>query len=239
MTQALPLIWLPGLLCDDALFEEVNKELPDWVAPSTIELATLTTMQELAQDVLQKAPSEFVLGGLSMGGILAFEVYRQAPERVKGLILMDTNAADEQQAVTEKRDALVKRAIEGEFEQITPEVLMPMLIHSSRLTQQELTGRIEQMAINIGLEAFKAHANALATRPDARPLLADIRVPTLVITGKQDRLCPLANHLLMAEYIPEVSLHVIPECGHLSTMEHPHRVAKHISHWLSVHHSKQ
>lgn len=236
MTQALPLIWLPGLLCDDALFEEVNKELPDWVAPSTIELASLPTMSELAQDMLQKAPREFVLGGLSMGGILAFEVYRQAPERVKGLILMDTNAADEKQAVTDKRNALVKRAAEGAFDQITPEVLIPVLIHPTRLAQQELTERIERMAFNVGIEAFKAHANALATRPDSRPLLSDITVPTLVITGKQDLLCPIENHLLMAEHIPDVTLHVIPECGHLSSMEHPKRVGVHISDWLSIHH---
>ncbi|GAL35115.1 beta-ketoadipate enol-lactone hydrolase [Vibrio maritimus] len=67
MTQPLPLIWLPGLLCDDALFEDVNKALPDWVAPSTIKLAPLPSMTELAEDVLAQAPDEFILGGLSMG----------------------------------------------------------------------------------------------------------------------------------------------------------------------------
>ncbi|MGR5502493.1 alpha/beta fold hydrolase [Vibrio sp. DNB22_10_4] len=234
MTQPLPLIWLPGLLCDDALFEDVNKALPDWVAPSTIKLAPLPSMTELAKDVLAQAPDEFILGGLSMGGILAFEVYRLAPHRVKGLILMDTNAADEKQEVTDKRDALVERAENGEFYHITPEVLMPVLIHPSRLKKEELTNRIEQMALNVGLTAFKAHAKALATRPDARPLLGDISVPTLVITGKEDLLCPMNNHLLMAEHIPDVTLHVIPKCGHLSTMEKPSRVAMHVSHWLSL-----
>lgn len=234
MTQPLPLIWLPGLLCDDALFVDVNKALPDWVAPSTIKLAPLPSMTELAEDVLAQAPDEFILGGLSMGGILAFEVYRLAPHRVKGLILMDTNAADEKQEVTDKRDALVERAENGEFSHITPDVLMPVLIHPSRLKKEELTNRIEQMALNVGLAAFKAHAKALATRPDARPLLSDISIPTLVVTGKEDLLCPINNHLLMAEHIPDVTLHVIPNCGHLSTMEKPSRVAMHVSHWLSV-----
>lgn len=99
-----------------------------------------------------------------MGGILAFEVYRQAPERVKGLVLIDTNAADEMPAVTEKRDALVDRAIAGEFSAITREVLLPVLIHPSRMADVTLTDSICGMADNIGIEAFIAHAKALATR---------------------------------------------------------------------------
>ncbi|GAM62898.1 beta-ketoadipate enol-lactone hydrolase [Vibrio ishigakensis] len=227
-----PLIWLPGLLCDQDLFADMNAELPTWVAPQTAKLGALDSMQAMAKKVLDETPQQFVLGGLSMGGILAFEVYRQAPDRVKGLILMDTNAADEKPEVSVKRDALVERAENGEFEAITPEVLMPVLIHESRLLDAELTQRVSQMAENIGLDAFKAHAKALATRPDQRPLLSDITCPTLVITGKQDALCPMANHLLMAEHISDVSLHVIPECGHLSSMEKPPEVASIVSDWL-------
>lgn len=227
-----PLILLPGLLCDQDLFVDMNKELPNWVAPHTVKLGESDSMQALAQQVLKDAPEEFVLGGLSMGGILAFEVYRQAPHRVKGLILMDTNSADEKPEVSAKRDALVARSQVGEFEAITPEILMPVLIHESRQGDAALTRRISKMAENIGPIAFKAHAKALATRPDQRPLLADINCPTLVITGKQDALCPMANHLLMAEYIQDVSLHVIPECGHLSSMEKPKQVASVVSDWM-------
>ncbi|GAM70430.1 beta-ketoadipate enol-lactone hydrolase [Vibrio sp. JCM 19236] len=227
-----PLIWLPGLLCDQDLFADMNAELPTWVAPQTAKLGALDSMQAMAKKVLDETPQEFILGGLSMGGILAFEVYRQAPNRVKGLILMDTNAADEKPEVSIKRDALVERAVNGEFEVITPEVLMPVLIHESRLHDTELTQRVSQMTISVGLEALKAHAKALATRPDQRPLLSDITCPTLVITGKQDALCPMANHLLMAEHISDVSLHVIPECGHLSSMEKPSEIASIAGDWL-------
>ncbi|USD43809.1 alpha/beta hydrolase [Vibrio sp. SCSIO 43135] len=234
MTQPMPLVWLPGLLCDGALFEQVNQELPDWVAPECVQMPALASMEQLASFVLENAPSEFVLGGLSMGGILAFEVYRQAPHRVKGLILMDTNSADEKPEVSEKRYALVKRALKGEFRQITPEVLIPVLIHPSSAADTALTKQIEQMALNVGVDAFQAHADALATRPDARPLLADISVPTIVITGKEDLLCPIDNHLLMARHIPDVTLHVLPNCGHLSTMEKPRQVARHLSNWLEL-----
>ena len=103
------------------------------VDPECASLDVADSMQALASKVLEEAPESFILGGLSMGGILAFEVYRQAPERVKGLVLIDTNAADEMPAVTEKRDALVDRAIAGEFSAITREVLLPVLIHPSRM----------------------------------------------------------------------------------------------------------
>ncbi|WP_371988646.1 alpha/beta fold hydrolase [Vibrio amylolyticus] len=232
MKPEVPLLWLPGLLCDETLFQDVNKELPVWVAPFTCDLGTETSMQALASKVLEDAPESFVLGGLSMGGILAFEVFRQAPERVKGLILMDTNAADEKPEVSEKRNALVGKAKAGEFKLITPDILMPLLIHPSQLANQELTQQITQMANNIGVERFEAHAQALATRPDARPLLNDIQVPTLIITGKDDLLCTIDNHLLMAKHIKQVSLHIIPDCGHLSTMEKPQIVSKHIQNWL-------
>ncbi|WP_339389095.1 alpha/beta fold hydrolase [Vibrio caribbeanicus] len=238
MKKSLPLIWLPGLLCDGTLFEDVDQCLPEWIAPACFTLDALPTMEQLAADVLAKAPKEFVLGGLSMGGILAFEVYRQAPHRVKGLILMDTNSANEKNEVSEKRNALVSRALNGEFEQITPEVLMPLLIHPSRLEESDLTGKIEQMAINIGLEAFQAHANALATRPDARPFLSEISVPTIVLTGKNDLLCPIDNHLLMAQHIPDVTMHVLPNCGHLSSLEQPEAVALRLSNWLDLYQSQ-
>ncbi|PSW18430.1 alpha/beta hydrolase [Photobacterium sanctipauli] len=234
MSQSVPLLWLPGLLCDQQLFEPVNDLLPSYIQPQCASLDVADSMQALARKVLEEAPDTFVLGGLSMGGILAFEVYRQAPERVKGLILLDTNAADEKPEVTVKRDALVDRAIAGEFAAITPEVLMPVLIHSDRLNDKELTATISQMAENVGIEAFIAHAKALATRPDARPLLADITVPTLVICGREDALCPVTNHLLMAQHVPEVSLHVLAGCGHLSTMECPQAVAKHIVNWFEM-----
>jgi len=235
MKPEVPLLWLPGLLCDEALFKEVNKGLPNWVAPFTSDLGAETTMQALASKVLEDAPDNFILGGLSMGGILAFEVFRQAPNRVKGLILMDTNSADEKLEVSQKRYALVDKAKAGEFESITPDVLMPLLIHPNQLNNKQLTEQISQMALNIGANRFEAHAHALATRPDSRPLLGDIKIPTLVITGRDDLLCPIDNHLLMAKHIENVSLHVIPNCGHLSTMEQPQRVTAHINHWLDVH----
>ncbi|MBY5945446.1 alpha/beta fold hydrolase [Photobacterium rosenbergii] len=234
MNQSLPLLWLPGLLCDQQLFEPVNALLPDQVVPECASLDVADSMQALASKVLEEAPESFILGGLSMGGILAFEVYRQAPERVKGLVLIDTNAADEMPAVTEKRDALVDRAIAGEFSAITREVLLPVLIHPSRMADVTLTDSICGMAENIGIEAFIAHAKALATRPDARPMLADIWVPSLVICGRDDALCPVSNHLKMAEHIPQVSLHILNDCGHLATMERPHDVAQHISHWIEA-----
>ncbi|MGF1740387.1 alpha/beta hydrolase [Vibrio profundum] len=233
MSQTIPLLWLPGLLCNNQLFQPVNQHLKG-VEPVCAELTAQNSMQELARTILEQAPESFILGGLSMGGILAFEVYRQAPKRVKGLILLDTNSADEfaLPEVTAKRNLLVDKAINGQFSSITPDSLMPVLIHIDRLKDTELTQTICQMAENIGVERFVNHAQALASRPDARPLLGDIVVPTVVICGREDALCPVTNHLLILEKIPNASLHVLPNCGHLSTLEKPTEVAGLINGWL-------
>lgn len=233
--QSIPLLLVPGLLCNEALFEPIYKELPAWVVPRYMRLNNSNSTSELAKHILRDAPAKFILAGLSMGGILAFEIYRQAPERVTGLILMDTNAASEKIAATEKRNALVDKAQAGDFSSITPTILMPYLIHPSRLHDIALTSAITAMADDIGVEHFAAHAQALATRLDSISLLTSINVPTLIITGSHDALCPRQNHLTMAEHINTVSMHVIPECGHLSTMEQPQLVGQHIRDWLNYH----
>lgn len=234
MSSLPPLLWLPGLLCDQRLFEPMQAHLPSWTFSHNVILEAKSSMESLALEVLKHAPDKFVLGGLSMGGILAFEIYRQAPERVKGLILIDTNAADENQDVTERRNQLVDKAKNGEFDKITPDILLPLLIHPRHLQDNTLTNTICAMAGKIGLEHFTQHAKALSTRPDARANLSEISVPSLVICGREDQLCPVENHLLMAQKIPHVSLHVLPNCGHLSTLEYPHLLGQLISDWLNI-----
>lgn len=232
MTSGIPLLWLPGLLCDETLFSPVNDLLSAHVKPICAELQALDSMAALAKDILDSAPESFILGGLSMGGILAFEVYRQAPERVKGMILLDTNSSDEKQEVTDKRNLLVAKANSGQFSLITPDHLLSVLIHPERLTDTPLVNDICQMAENVGVEKFTSHAQALATRPDARPLLSQISVPSLIISGRDDLLCPIENHLLMDEVIANSTLEVIERCGHLSTLEQPELVADTINSWI-------
>ncbi|MCL9782726.1 alpha/beta hydrolase [Vibrio sp. S4M6] len=233
MTSSTPLLWLPGFLCDDALFAPVNALLDKSVEPSCAELPALNKIQALAKHVLNNAPQTFILGGLSMGGILAFEVYRQAPDRVKGLILLNTNAADEKMEVTERRNTLVDKALAGAFSAITRDDLMPLLIHPDRAADTQLVDSICQMAENIGVERFCTHAQALATRPDARPLLSDIRVPSLIVCSEDDLLCPVENHLLMRDNIPNARFEYLPSGGHLTTLEQPDKVARMINRWLS------
>ncbi|MGY3570008.1 alpha/beta fold hydrolase [Vibrio paucivorans] len=235
MSNTVPLVWLPGLLCTHDLYRNVNDLLPNWVEPNCIELPALNSMQQLAKHVLETLPPKFVLGGLSMGGILCFEVFKQAPERVLGLVLLDTIATDETEDISDKRDAIVRKAEAGQFNRITRDVLLPMLVHPTRATDEALVSRLEEMANDVGLEAFKAHARALATRPNAVPLLENVQVPTIVVTGKQDLLCPLNHHLEIVKHLSDVSLHVIPNCGHLTTLEAPATVANLMSNWFAHH----
>ena len=229
------LLWLPGLLCNGALFEPVNTLLPPTIKPFCATIPPETTMCELAKAVLEQASDEFILGGLSMGGILAFEVYRQAPQRVKGLILLDTNAAADRPTMTKERNRLVAMAQQGHFSSITPEHLMPLLIHPDRQNDSGLVELINRMAEDVGIDAFVAHAQALQMRSDSTGMLKDITVPTLVICGKDDQLCPVRNHTTIAEQLPQCSLQIIPHCGHLSALEAAKVVSYSIRCWLRLH----
>ncbi|WP_252179878.1 alpha/beta hydrolase [Endozoicomonas sp. 4G] len=229
-----PILWLPGLLCDERLFSPLYPWLPDDTYNVCPVLPAENSMAKMAAQILKDAPETFILAGLSMGGILAFELFRQAPQRVKGLILMNTNAADEKPEVSQKRNLLVARAQAGEFSNITPENIFPVLIHPDRQIDERLKQTICEMAESVSEQAFIKHAQALAERPDSIPTLAKIKVPTLVICSREDALCPVSNHSLMAERLEQVTFLQISHCGHLSTMEHPERIGRMLTTWLAT-----
>ncbi len=228
------LVLVPGLLCDAQLWRSQVENLADiadiWIADHT----RSGTMAGVARDVLADAPfPNFALAGLSMGGYIAFEIMRQAARRVSRLALLDTAANADSPGQAQTRMELIALAERGELPQVT-EILLPLLIHPSRLGERALTDVVRSMAKNTGKDAFVSQQKAIMSRPDSLDLLPAISCPTLVLCGRQDERTPPARHEEMATAIKGASLEVIEECGHLSTLERPAEVNAALRRWLGA-----
>ena len=233
MSSKTPLVLLPGLLCDAALWWHQAETLSDIADISIADLTNADQAGSAAQGVLASAPDEFALAGLSMGGYVALEIMRQAPDRVTRLALLDTSARPDTQEKMKFRQELIDLARMGQFKGVTPR-LLPKLIHPGRMADGELVESILAMAERVGRDAFLRQQRLLMNRPDSRHDLALIHCPTVVVCGRQDGLTPLADSEEMAEKIPRGKLVVIEECGHLSTMERPRAVSAVLRYWLQI-----
>lgn len=225
---------VPGLLCDAQLWQLQVDDLAEiadiWIADHT----RSDSMARVAHDVLADVPfARFALAGLSMGGYIALEIMRQAPQRVARLALLDTAAGAELAQQTQTRMDFIALAESGQFVRVT-EALLPLLIHPSRLRERSLTDTIKSMARNIGKDAFMRQEHAIMSRAESRGLLTTIACPTLVLCGRQDALTPLAGHEEIAAGIKGARLEVVEDCGHLSTLEKPAEVNAALHRWLAV-----
>lgn len=226
------LVLVPGLLCTRALWEAQIAALGDIADMTVADHTRHDTLAGIARSILRAAPERFALAGLSMGGIIAFEIVRQAPERVTRLALLDTNARPETPDRTAQRRALIALA-EREGARKAQEQLLGVLIHKDRLGDKGLVEAVLKMGEDTGTEVFKRQQAAIIGRPDSRPMLAGISVPTLVLVGREDVLTPLELSQEMADGIPGARLEIVPDCGHLSTMERPEAVNRALRAWLA------
>lgn len=226
------LVLVPGLLCTRALWEPQIAALGDIAAMTVADHTRHDNMEAIARSILAAAPERFALAGLSMGGYIAYAILRQAPERVTRLALLDTGSrADppERKEARLRRNELARRDGAGAVQ----DELMPLLIHKDRLADKAFTARIRQMAVDTGTEALIRQHAALMGRPDNRPFLPSIRCPTLVLVGREDALTPVAMAEEIAARIPGARLEIVPDCGHLSTLERPEAVNRALRAWLT------
>jgi len=231
MADKIPLLLLPGLLDDAALWQPQVDGLGEIALSTVADLTQDDSIGAMARRALAAAPPTFALAGLSMGGYVAQEIMRQAPERVQRLALLDTSARSDTPEQTARRRGLIELSEKGEFKGVTPR-LLPLLVHPARLEDKALTSLVMAMAERVGKGAFLRQQKAIMGRPDGREDLRRIACPTLILCGRQDALTPLALHEEIAGLVPGAALAVIEDCGHLSTLEKPASVTAALRRWV-------
>jgi pimeloyl-ACP methyl ester carboxylesterase len=226
-----PLVLLPGMMCDARLFAP---QITDLSRDHAVMVAPITQgerIEEIASDLLGLLPAKFALAGLSMGGIVAMELLRRAPERIARLALMDTNPLAETPQTAAAYEPMIIGARSGRLDEVLrgfmkPDYLAPGPQRLSVLNQ------VFEMGRDLGPEVLVRQVRALQRRRDQQPTLRRCKVPTLILCGAHDKLTPLKRHAFMAELIPYAKLEVIEDAGHLPTLEAPEATTAALRGWL-------
>jgi len=213
------ILLLPGMMCDERLWSHQTAAMS--VPVHIADTSKADNFADMATEVLKAAPPSFAMAGLSMGGILAFEIWRQSPERVTHLTLLDTNPHPDAPDKKTMRFEQIEAAASGKLEELAKESLKPLYLAEKNRDDATMLNTILDMALELGPEVFERQSLAVMNRTDSVPTLATISCPTSVICGVEDTICPVRFHELMADQIPNANLIVIDDCGHLSSMEQP------------------
>ncbi len=233
MGSPLPLVLVPGLLCSARVFGPQIEAL--WpLGPVTVaDHRRDSEIDAIAARILASAPPRFALAGLSLGGYIAFAMMRQAPGRIEKLALLDTSARPDTPEQSAARHAFVAMTEDGRLGEVV-ETLTLRYLHRDRHKDARLRGIVRAMAEDTGPEAFVRQQQATISRPDSRPLLGEIRCPTLVLTGEGDELIQPELGREIADGIEGSKFVIVPDCGHLSTLERPEPVNRALAEWLEA-----
>ncbi len=232
------LVFVPGLLCDQAVWKPQMKALQSVANIQVADHGELDSLSAMAEAILARAPARFAMAGHSMGGRVALEVVRRAASRVTGLALLDTGYTPIAAGVAGEKEAagrheLLDVARQSGMRAVGERWLRIPMIHAARLKERKLVEAILRMFERRTPEQFAAQIRALLGRPDATQLLPMISCPALVLCGQDDAWSPLSTHRVMAQLIAHSTLVSIPECGHMSTMERPDEVSAALGTWLT------
>ena len=231
----LPLLLVPGSLCTDMLFQAQISAFKSDRDVLVGGFSNCDSIQTMATKVLSEAPAEFALAGLSMGGIVAFEMFRQAPERIERIALLGTNPRGELPEHVRVRQQQINNVAQGGAESLKALVsqqLMPKYVFDSE-QRLKLEPLVTEMALEVGTDEFINQWRALASRTDSWSTLKDIHCPALILCGVHDAQCNEKLHRDMALEIKHAKLEIIEEAGHLSTLDAPEQVNKALENWLN------
>lgn len=225
------LVMIPGTLCDVSLFENQRKGISDLVDCKAVECSQCDNLGDMVKLILSEIEGNFALLGFSYGGIIAFEIMRQFPQRITKLILLNTNYKAPSEVTIASQQKYLKMVETGDFRRITTDFTKESMLHPNHGKNIEIREKVLRMALNVGELGFINQVKSQLNRPDSTDNLVKINCPTLIITGREDRICPPILHEEMAQLIPNSTLVIIEECGHLSMLEQPKMVNETIRKW--------
>jgi pimeloyl-ACP methyl ester carboxylesterase len=228
----LPLLLLPGTLCDQRVFAPLTDRLPGCEV-IVGDMTGADTTPAMAEKILSQAPPRFAVAGFSLGGIVALEMIAQAPDRIDRIALIDTTARPDPKANAAVRRDAVERAREVGAASYIQDA-WPLFLAPVNAKRAELRVLLVDMAERGGAAILDSQSEMAIHRADSRPRLKDIAVPALVLCGAQDKVCPPEVHREMAVLIPDATLAVIPDAGHFALIENPDAIAAHVRAWLAA-----
>jgi pimeloyl-ACP methyl ester carboxylesterase len=225
------LVMVPGMMCDERIFSPQIAGLSDQIEVTFANISSFPSVEELASDVLKKAPQTFALLGHSMGGIVAMEMYSQEPERIERLVLMDTNPKAELEEMQLRREPQINAVRDGKLLNVMRDEMKPNYLAESE-NQDAVLGICMDMAMSLGPDVFINQSRALQTRQDQQSTLNSIDIPVLIMCGSEDKLCTLERHELMHNMISNSELKIIYNAGHMPTLEQPNETTEVLKQWL-------
>lgn len=228
-----PLVLLPGMMCDARLFEPQVAHFSSQCAVHCAPISGADTIGGLATSVLAHAPQRFALAGLSMGGIVAMEIARVAPERVTRLCLMDTNHLPETTERQAAREPQIEAVRQGRLSAVMRDEMKPNYLHDGPHKARILDICMD-MAQALGPNVFERQSRALQTRRDQADFLKRYAGKTLVLAGRHDTLCPVSRHEEMAALLPNAKLVIVEEAGHMPTLEQAAITNDALERWLAA-----
>lgn len=226
-----PLVLLPGMMCDARVFLPQIVSLSSDIAVTVAPIGQGERIEEIASQLLAVLPSCFALAGLSMGGIVALELIRRAPERITRLALIDTTPLAETPRYAALREPRIIKARAGRLSEALQEEL-PLAALAPGGDSTDILKLVHDMGARLGAELYVRQSRALQRRRDQQGMLRYIKQPVLVMCGEYDTLTPVKRHEFMAELIPDARLEVISDAGHLPTLEQPQIVNRLLRAWM-------
>lgn len=227
-----PLVFLPGFMCDARLFWHQVQELSGTRSVMVSRLRG-ATIEEMAQNVLNEAPKRFALAGHWLGGVVAIEMMRRAPERISQVALIDVSPLPETPQVASEREPRIVKARTGRLdemmlEEIPTDALAP---GPGRAAAQAM---LLEMAAGLGADVFETQSRALMRRPDLQRTLRATKTRAMLMCGEYDRICPPRRHEFLAELMPHADYRLILGAGHLSPLEQPEKITQGLRDWLEA-----
>lgn len=232
------ILFIPGMMCDERVWQPQLEYFSSRAHPYEAACADITrhrTMAAIGEALLREISwTSFAVAGLSMGGIVAMELLRQAPHRITRCALLDTNHRAELSDRQARRQQEIKRVQAGQLRELIVEDMKPAYLSPNRDYERDFLHLILDMAMALGAEAFINQALALRDRPDYSDTLQQTTCPLLLLCGEDDSLCPPSRHREMKELNNQADLCIIKSAGHITSLEQPAAVNRALSDWLGL-----